>query len=138
VANALPVTPLAPPEPNLIDAAAGPAHAIEAGKMAYDLDAVLGPNAGTAFGSLNPGTRHNLRAVLDCPCEHHWDEAAHCVVNAKGQTLWQAVMAVDPSFPATGPSSRRNPKTGRSVRISGWSKTPDEKTLLAALRQATG
>jgi hypothetical protein len=105
--------------------------------MAYDLDAVLGPHAGTAFGPLSLGTRRSLRAELECPCEDHWDTAAHCVVNSRGQTLWQAVIAVDPSFPANGPSSRRDPRSGRSVRTSGWSATPSEQTLVAALRQAT-
>jgi hypothetical protein len=105
--------------------------------MSVDLDKILGPGAGTAMGPLSPLTRRNLQAVLDCPCEHHWDEAAHCIVNPSGQTLWQAVIAVDPSFPATGPRTRRNPSTGRSVRISGWSQTPDEPTLLAALLAAT-
>ena len=59
------------------------------------------------------------------------------MLNAAGMTLWQAIIAVDPDFPATGPSSRRNPQSGRSVRISGWSKSPDENTLMAALRRAT-
>ena len=85
--------------------------------MSVDLDKILGPGAGTAMGPLSPLTRRNLQAVLDCPCEHHWDEAAHCIVNPSGQTLWQAVIAVD--------------------RISGWSQTPDEPTLLAALLAAT-
>jgi hypothetical protein len=102
-----------------------------------DLDKILGPAAGTAFGPLSPSTRRNLQAVLDCPCEHHWDEAAHCVVNSAGQTLWQAVIAVDPDFPTDGPRTRRNPSTGRSVRISGWSQTPDEKILVTALKAAT-
>ena len=39
--------------------------------MAYDLDAVLGPKAGTAFGPLSLFTCRSLRAELECPCERH-------------------------------------------------------------------
>lgn len=85
------------------------------------------------FGHLKPRERTRLRAVLYQPTEQTWDDAYSIIVGADGwMTLWQAVLAVDPSFPKVGPST-----DVRGRRVSRWKKIPDQETLVTALRYAT-
>jgi hypothetical protein len=58
------------------------------------------------------------------PIERTWDDAHEIVLNARtSTTLWQAVCAVDPSFPTTKGDSH-------------WQRTPAKSTLLAAVHYA--
>lgn len=87
------------------------------------------------FGKLRPEYRTRLRAVLYHPTEETWDEAYSIILNpyvGMGLTLWQAVIAVDPSFPRVGP---REDVRGR--RVERWRRIPSQALLLAALQYAT-
>ena len=87
------------------------------------------------FGALQPDIRKRLQAVIDNPTERTWDNAHSIIVrwgNSRVNTLWQAVIAVDPSFPRTGP---RTDQRGR--KIEGWSRIPDRNTILKALLAVT-
>lgn len=79
-------------------------------------------------------TKEKLRAVVANPTEETWDKAHGLVLSGSPRpyTLWQAVCAVDPDFPRTGP---RVNFIGR--RVSGWSRIPDRETLVAAIKWAT-
>jgi hypothetical protein len=82
---------------------------------------------------LTEDTRARLAAVLADPSQETWEDA-HGIVIAPhpgfGLTLWQAVLAVDPSFPRTGPSYT----TGRWV---GWDRIPTTALLEQAINYAT-
>lgn len=82
-----------------------------------------------AFGRLQEPERERLQAVLDNPCEKTWDNAFSIILSwERNYTLWQAVIAVDPTFPRTGP------RTGpRGRKLESWSRVPNRDTLLRAM-----
>jgi len=86
--------------------------------------------------SQSPDVHQRLRAVLSNPTHDTWDNAHGIVVSQHGglggTTLWQAVLAVDPSFPNVGP---RSDASGR--RLKGWDRIPDQMTLARAIKHAT-
>ena len=87
----------------------------------------------TIHGPLKAPERTRLRAVLYQPTEKTWDDAYTIVVGAdRWTTLWQAVIAVDPTFPQRGPTT-----TTRGKTLKRWAKIPSQETLLKALRYAT-
>ena len=60
-------------------------------------------------GPLPESHRERLRAALDAPSRATWQDAYTIILNpgaGGGLSLWAAVLAVDPAFPRTGPSSR--------------------------------
>ena len=76
------------------------------------------------LGPLGPDTRRRVEAVMANPIERTWDDAHEIVLNARtGTTLWQAVCAVDPSFPTTKGDNH-------------WQRIPSKSTLLAAVHYA--
>lgn len=85
------------------------------------------------FGKLEPETRERLQAVLDDPSDDTWSNAYSVIIGAdRWMTLWQAVLAVDPTFPKIGPSTDQ-----RGRRIEGWRRIPSQELLLTALKYAT-
>jgi hypothetical protein len=85
------------------------------------------------FGKLRPDLKTRLRAVLYQPTEETWEDAHSIIVGSdRWTTLWQAVIAVDPTFPRTGPSH-----DARGRLVKRWAKVPSQETLLKALRYAT-
>lgn len=89
--------------------------------------------ARNVFGKLRPDIKTRLRAVLYQPTEETWDNAHTIIVGADGwTTLWQAVLAVDPTFPRVGPSH-----DARGRVVERWRKIPSQETLIQALRYAT-
>jgi 8-oxo-dGTP pyrophosphatase MutT (NUDIX family) len=98
----------------------------------YDPDALIDPLT-NLFGRLQPEYRERLKAVLKRPTERTWDNAYSIIISGSGKwlTLWQAVLAVDPTFPRTGPATDQHGK-----KLDGWRKVPSRETLIAALRYA--
>jgi len=78
-------------------------------------------------GKLGPDERKRLLAVINNPTHKTWDAAYSLLVSYTpgrlGVTLWQAVLAVDPTFPNT-----------HRVR---WGSIPSQQVLLRALDYAT-
>lgn len=86
--------------------------------------------ARNVFGKLKPREKTRLRAALYHPDEKTWDDAYTIIIGADAKTsLWQAVIAVDPTFPDTV-----NP---REEGVERWDRIPSQETLVAALRYAT-
>lgn len=85
------------------------------------------------FGYLSEDCEQRLKAVLENPTLETWDDA-HCIiiVGTPLITLWQAVIAVDPTFPRVGP---REDFEGN--RLTTWNRVPDQLTLYRAIRHAT-
>jgi hypothetical protein len=85
------------------------------------------------FGKLRPDIKTRLRAVLYQPTEETWEDAKGIIIGAdRFTTLWQAVIAVDPSFPRTGQVT-----DARGRVVERWKKIPSQETLIKALRYAT-
>ena len=76
---------------------------------------------------LGPDIRRRIDAVVSNPSQKTWEDAHSIIVGSDGSmTLWQAVLAVDPSFLRTGPYGSDE-----------WDEIPDQKTLLKAIQYAT-
>ena len=77
------------------------------------------------FGALSPEARKRLDRVIESPTHNHWDDAYSIIVGADGwMTLWQAVRAVNPSFPFSKPCDEP------------WPVVPDSFTIRRALKYA--
>lgn len=83
------------------------------------------------FGPIGPDIRARLQAMLDCPCEEHWDDT-HGVILDGSMTLWQATLAVDPTFPRIGPSEDM-----AGNRLRGWDRVPNRELVAQAINFAT-
>lgn len=79
-------------------------------------------------GRLTPDIRRRLQAVVNNPTQETWSNAHSIIINPHGRvsTLWQAVMAVDPTFPNAGPR-----------RGELWERIPSQDLLVRAIRYAT-
>ena len=85
------------------------------------------------FGPLSQDLRRRLQAVLDEPNQQTWTDAHSIIVGAnRFMTLWQAVIEIDPTFPAVGPSTDR-----KGLVVKGWKRIPDRDLLVRALKFAT-
>lgn len=104
-------------------------------------------NAASNFiGPLDGTLRIRLNALIENPCEATWDDAHSIVLNAGpgtgfGLTLWQAVLAVDPTFPQSGPRTAwvedDSELGGHSEPISGWERVPTADVIRQAINYAT-
>ncbi|MCI0563915.1 MAG: hypothetical protein MN733_36030 [Nitrososphaera sp.] len=79
-------------------------------------------------GRLISDIRRRLQAVVNKPTQKTWSNAYSIILNPHGRinTLWQAVMAVDPTFPNIGPR-----------RGEQWERIPSQDLLLRAIRYVT-
>lgn len=86
-------------------------------------------------GPLDPKIRARIRAYLAAPSEAGWDDIAGIIIapSLRCGSLWQAVMAVDPTFPNEGPVTN-----SRGRRVRGWARIPDALLLARAIRRITG
>ena len=105
--------------------------------MKIDLNA-----ASNMFGPLSGEVRERLMALINDPSEETWDDAYSIILNRDvWLTLWQAVIAVDPSFARSGPVTRwvedDSGLGGHSEPVSGWSQIPSAETILQAISYAT-
>lgn len=94
----------------------------------FDPDQYVDPLT-NMFGKLAPDLRKRLVAVLRNPTQKTWSNAYSIILNQDTwETLWQAVIKVDPFFPRSGPSG------GDDDRL--WDRIPTRETLIAAMRLA--
>lgn len=86
-------------------------------------------------GPLDRKIRARIVAFLSAPTEAGWDDIAGIIIapSLRRGSLWQAVMAVDPTFPNEGPAT-----DSRGKRVRGWSRIPDALLLARAIRHITG
>jgi len=94
--------------------------------------------ARSSVGKLEPDIRKSLQKVVDNPTEENWEDALEIIIGAdRRMTLWEAVVALDPSYADMWPVETWDEKTSRTIRIRGWKKIPTRRLLTAALRYAT-
>jgi hypothetical protein len=85
------------------------------------------------LGRLSPAIRKRLEHVVKNPTIKTWDDAHTIIIGSDGwMTLWQAVIAVDPTFPRSG----RVTELGGKV-VKEWERIPSQKLLIQALKYAT-
>lgn len=78
------------------------------------------------FGGLKGDVWKRLLAVLNNPCQRTWNDAHTIIITgARMTSLWQAVLAVDPTFIRSKPCEEP------------WPTVPDQFTLCRAIRHAT-
>jgi len=84
------------------------------------------------FGKLKSGPRSKVMALIQNPSQKTWDNAHGVILNSQWMTLWQAILAVDPTFPKEG---KATDVKGRV--IEGWPRVPDPDLVIRALKYAT-
>jgi len=78
------------------------------------------------FGFLPAYIKSALYNYLEFPTHDHWEEIYSChIANGKVSTVWQAVLAVDPTFPQTIPMDSQG-----NVR---WPRIPSPALLQKAI-----
>jgi hypothetical protein len=83
------------------------------------------------FGTLDAGSKARIINYLHEPTEDGWWGIYCTIINGKAplnrpRTVWEAVVAVDPSFQRSAPPARD----------IAWRRIPDAVTLARALRHA--
>ena len=93
--------------------------------MNIDLNA-----ASNFFGPLSGEVRVRLMAAINDPGQATWDDA-HCIILSFTPmlTLWQAVIAVDPTFPQSAHLQDDN--------TFAWPRTPSPDVIVQAIQYAT-
>lgn len=80
---------------------------------------------------LPPDCRARILRLYANPTAETWDHA-FCINIAPGMTtLWQAVIAIDPSFPRSSGSTRASAE-------KRWPQVPTREQIVAAIKHATG
>ena len=82
------------------------------------------------YGPLREESKERLQRFLDNPTADNWQDISGIMISPM-LTVWQAVIAVDPTFPQTG---RLADEEGHVVRE--WERVPDFFTLRRALKYA--
>jgi len=80
-------------------------------------------------------SRGRLAALFADPRASTWEDAHGLVVNARGLTLWQAWIAVDPDAPIASRHVTLDP-FDRVVVLREWERVPDVATLERIVRFA--
>ncbi len=88
--------------------------------------------ANNMFGALDPGIKARIANFIESPTEENWNDIHGIIVRAPFGSVWRAVIALDPTFPRTGPITN---STGH--RITGWKRIPDAMLVARAIRRMT-
>lgn len=96
---------------------------------------ITNPALQNMFGPLPLDVLKRLQDTLDNP-RAHWAENHGIVLRdgrgfGLGLTLWQAVLAVDPTFPRRGRATDSKGKV-----IEDWARYPDQVLIARALKYA--
>lgn len=89
--------------------------------------------ASSMLGSLTPDARRRVLELHARPSRRTWDAAYSIILHGPSMlTLWQAVLAVDPSFPRTGKCTDT-----RGRILQDWPAVPSSAVIRRAVRYAT-
>jgi hypothetical protein len=103
-------------------------------KRSDEIEYELGIATNFMGEQLNEDAKKRIRRVVNNPTIKNWNNAFSIILNSaylSECTLWQAVIAIDPSFPQVG---KQTDQRGRVLR--GWEYAPDAEILIAAIRYA--
>jgi hypothetical protein len=90
--------------------------------------------ARTCFGELTLEQRNRLLAYYEYPSDETWDDVYNLTIMPYGHinTVWQAVCAIDPTFPTRGPCV-----DAFGQRLEPWPRIPSPELFRQALIFAT-
>jgi len=83
----------------------------------------------TLLGETRIDSQRRIQRFLNHPSAETWDDI-HGILITPRVTIWQAVLAIDPSFPTVG---RRRDELNRVIRE--WSAIPLPLTVMRAIRE---
>lgn len=87
-------------------------------------------NCTNMFGKISPAIQKRIKNYIKNPSTETWEDIFCIIINGeKLTTIWQAVLAEDPSFPRTGRS-----KDLKGNTIKDWPRIPDTFLLLKAIK----
>ncbi len=75
----------------------------------------------------------NVKKYLANPTPNSWSNINGIIINSRGKTIWQAIIAIDPSFPTTG--RRIEFSTGKTLKE--WDRIPEPEIVLKAINAFT-
>lgn len=83
------------------------------------------------FGSLQtrPDIKNRIYNYLENPSFENWDDI-HCIIIKNFKTVWNAMIAYDPTFPKQG---RATDSKGRVIRE--WQRIPSPFEVMKAIQQ---
>jgi hypothetical protein len=86
------------------------------------------------FGPLRPEYRKRIRAYLAGPTVRKWEDIHGIIIRSTGlgKTIWQALIAIDPTFPNHGRTTNLD---GRI--IEDWERIPTPLEVMRAIKSAT-
>lgn len=85
------------------------------------------------FGKMKSPERSRLMALINNPNQQTWDDAHGIILNRQNwMTLWQAILAIDPTFPTRGQA-----KDDRGRVVEKWPRVPTSDLVIRALKYAT-
>ena len=90
--------------------------------------------ARTCFGELTLEQRNRLLAYYEYPSDETWDDVYNLTIMPYGHinTVWQAVCAIDATFPTRGPCV-----DAFGQRLEPWPRIPSPELFRQALIFAT-
>ena len=85
------------------------------------------------FGPLRPGVKKAIIQFLDKPSAKAWDRIASIVIRygRNPSTVWQAVIATDPTFPR---ATNSVPPGERPDPARQWPRVPDAVLVARAIK----
>lgn len=82
------------------------------------------------FGNpLSPDCKDRIMRFLTEPSCNSWDDIAHLIITPDGTTIWQAVLRLNPAFPAHG---RAYDLEGKLVKE--WDQIPTPIDVVRAIK----
>jgi len=84
-------------------------------------------NAENIFGKIKPAIKDRIVNYISNPTVDNWDDI-HCILITPSKTIWQAVIAIDNSFPHYGRSEDRSGKI-----IKEWERIPEVNLVKSAI-----
>ncbi len=80
--------------------------------------------------NLSPESEEDIKDYLRNPTPDNWDGVSGIIVCSGGKTIWQSVIAVDPTFPRSG--RRYEHQTGKVIKE--WERIPDPVLVIRAIK----
>jgi hypothetical protein len=81
------------------------------------------------LGKLSDEKKENIMDYLKHPSYNQWEEISHYLI-APNKTLWQAVIAIDPTYPKRG---RKTDTQGKILK--DWDVIPTAEQIKDAIRK---
>lgn len=90
-------------------------------------------NCDNLFGKISPQIQKRIKRFINEPTADNWDDISGIIIKGNSTTtIWQAMVAYDPTFPNKG----RTTDTEGNV-IKEWERIPTPFEVLKAIKEFT-